>query len=57
MGGLDPVLVGVTALMAALGSMVGSQLMKTKVTNAQLKKIIGILLWMIATKMIWDLLK
>ncbi|MEJ5240433.1 MAG: sulfite exporter TauE/SafE family protein [Anaerolineales bacterium] len=57
MGGLDPVFVGVTALMAALGSIVGSQLMKTKVSSAQLKKIIGVLLWLIAAKMIWDLLK
>ncbi len=57
MGGLDPVFVGITALMAALGSIVGSQLMKTKVSSAQLKKIIGVLLWLIAAKMIWDLLK
>ncbi|PWH17650.1 MAG: sulfite exporter TauE/SafE family protein [Anaerolineae bacterium] len=38
MGGLDPVFIGITALMAALGSIVGSQLMKTKVSSAQLKK-------------------
>jgi len=56
MGGLDPVFVGLTALMAALGSIVGSQLMKTKVSSAQLKKIIGVLLWVIAAKMIFDLL-
>jgi len=55
MGGLDPVFVGITAVMAALGSIVGSQLMKTKVSSAQLKKIIGILLWLIAVKMIFDL--
>jgi hypothetical protein len=30
--------------------------MKTKLSNAQLKRIIGILLWLIAAKMIWDLL-
>jgi uncharacterized membrane protein YfcA len=57
MGGLDPVFIGVTAVSAALGSIVGSQLMKTKVSSAQLKKIIGTLLWIIAAKMIWDLLK
>ena len=56
MGGLDPVFVGVTALMAALGSILGSQLMKTKVSSVQLKKIIGVLLWVIAAKMIFDLL-
>jgi hypothetical protein len=43
--------------MAALGSIVGSQLMKTKVSSVQLKKIIGVLLWVIAAKMIFDLLK
>jgi hypothetical protein len=57
MGGLDPVFIGITAVSAALGSIVGSQLMKTKVSSAQLKKIIGVLLWVIAVKMIFDLFK
>ncbi len=57
LGGLDPVFLGINALMAALGSIVGSQLMKTKVSSAQLKKIIGVLLWVIAVKMIFDLFK
>lgn len=57
MGGIDPVFIGVTAVSAALGSIVGSQLMKTKVSSAQLKKIIGVLLWIIAVKMIFDLFK
>jgi uncharacterized protein len=57
MGGLDPLFIGIMAVMAAGGSIVGSQLMKTKVSNAQLKRIIGILLWLIAAKMIFDLLK
>lgn len=57
MGGLDPIFIGVTAVMAAAGSIVGSQLMKTKVSSAQLKKIIGVLLWVIAVKMIFDLFK
>lgn len=57
MGGLDAVFIGVTALMAAIGSIVGSHLMKTKVSSSQLKKIIGILLWLIAAKMTFDLLK
>jgi uncharacterized membrane protein YfcA len=43
--------------MAALGSIIGSQVMKTKVSNTQLKKIIGVLLWLIAAKMIFDLVK
>jgi len=57
LGGLDPVFLGINALMAALGSIVGSQLMKTKVSSTQLKKIIGVLLWVIAVKMIFDLFK
>lgn len=57
LGGLDPVFIGITAVMAALGSITGSQLMKTKVSSAQLKKIIGVLLWLIAAKIIFDLLK
>jgi hypothetical protein len=43
--------------MAAAGSIVGSQLMKTRLSSAQLKRIIGLLLWLIAVKMIFDLFK
>jgi uncharacterized membrane protein YfcA len=57
MGGLDPLFIGITAVMAAAGSIVGSQLMKNKISNAQLKRIIGVLLWLIAAKIIFDLLK
>jgi len=57
MGGLDPLFVGVMAVMAAAGSIIGSQLMKTKVSSQQLKRIIGVLLWLIAIKMIFDLIK
>lgn len=55
LGGLDPLFVGLMALMAASGSIVGSQLMKNKLSSAQLKRIIGLLLWIIAAKMILDL--
>lgn len=57
LGGLDPTFIGITAGMAAAGSITGSQLMKTRVSTSQLKRIIGILLWGIAVKMILDLLK
>jgi hypothetical protein len=57
LGGLDPLFIGITSVMAAAGSIVGSQLMKTKLSSAQLKKIIGVLLWLIAAKMIFDLVK
>lgn len=57
LGGLDPLFVGLMAVMAAAGSIVGSQLMKNKLSSAQLKRIIGVLLWIIAAKMIFDLFK
>ena len=43
--------------MAAAGSIAGSQTMKKKLSSSQLKRIIGILLWLIAANMIFDLLK
>jgi uncharacterized protein len=55
LGGLDPWFVGVMALMAAIGSIVGSQYMKNRMTSRQLKRMIGILLWLIALKMIIDI--
>jgi uncharacterized membrane protein YfcA len=57
MSGLDPWFVGTMAVMAAAGSIVGSQLMKTKLSSTQLKKVIGVLLFVIAAKMIFDLIK
>ena len=57
LGGLDPLFIGITAVMAAAGSIIGSQLMKTKVSSQQLKRMIGVLLWLIAIKMIFDLIK
>lgn len=55
MGGLDPIFVSVMAIMSAFGSMLGSHLMKTKFSSSQLKKVIGILMFVIAIKMIIDL--
>lgn len=57
MGVLDPLFVGIMAVMAAGGSIIGSQLMKTKLSSTQLKKVIGVLLFLIAAKMIFDLVK
>ncbi len=57
LGGIDPLFVGINAVMAAIGSLVGAQLMKTKISSSQLKMMIGILLWLIAAKMIFDLVK
>jgi hypothetical protein len=44
------------AILAAAGSLVGSRVMRTRLTSAQLKRFIGILLWVIAAKMGWDLI-
>ena len=57
LGGIDPLFVGINAVMAAIGSIIGAQLMKTKLSSAQLKMMIGVLLWLIAAKMIFDLVK
>jgi len=57
LGGLNPVFLGVMAVMSASGSIVGSQMMKTKISSSQLKKIIGVLLMVIAAKMIFDLVR
>ena len=57
LGGLDPMFIAVTAVAAAAGSIAGSQLMKARLSSAQLKPIIGILLWLIAAKMVLDLFK
>lgn len=56
LGRLDPFFIGLMAVMAAAGSIAGSQLMKTKLSSTQLKQVIGLLLWLIAAKMIFDLL-
>ncbi|HEY0949841.1 sulfite exporter TauE/SafE family protein [Nocardioides sp.] len=55
LGGIDPAFIGVTAVAAGAGSIIGSQVMKTKMSNAQLKRVIGLVLWLIAAKMILDL--
>jgi hypothetical protein len=56
MSRLDPWFVGIMAVMAAAGSIAGSQLMKTKLSSKQLKKVIGVLLFLIAAKLMWDIL-
>ena len=57
LGGISPVFLVIMAVMSALGSIIGSQMMKTKISSAQLKKIIGVLLMVIAAKMIFDIIK
>ena len=56
LGGLDPLFLVTMALLAAGGSLAGSHLMRTRLTGPQLKRIIGVLLFVIAAKIALDLL-
>jgi len=56
-GKIDMTFLGIMALAAAAGSLAGSQLMKEKLSSSQLKKIIGVVLWLVAAKMFFDVLK
>ncbi len=56
LGGLEPRFLAIMALAAGGGSLVGSNWMKTRLSSQQLKRIIGVLLWLIALKMVFDLI-
>jgi len=55
-GKLDATFLGTMAALAAGGSLAGSQLMQ-KISSVQLKKIIGVVLWLVAGKVFLDALK
>lgn len=57
MGNLDGILVGVSAVAAAGGSLVGSRVMTSKISNLQLKRLIAVILWVVAAKILWDLMR
>ena len=57
LGGLDPAFVLTMAVLATTGSLVGSHVMQTRLTATQLKRFIGVLLWVIAAKIAWDLVR
>lgn len=54
-GRLDMTFLAIMAVMAAAGSLAGSQLMKEKLSSSQLKRIIGVVLWLVAAKMALDI--
>jgi uncharacterized protein len=56
LGGLDPAFLVVTGTAAVVGALAGSWLARFKLSSAQLKRVIGVLLWVIAGKIIWGLL-
>jgi uncharacterized membrane protein YfcA len=55
LGGLTPSFLAVTGVAAILGALAGSWLARFKLSSGQLKRIIGILLWLIAGKFVWGL--
>jgi len=56
LGGLDARFLAVTGTAAVIGALAGSWLARFKLSGAQLKRIIGVLLWGIALKIVWGLL-
>lgn len=54
--GLDWTFVTFTAVASIAGALIGSWLMKTRVTSLQLKRVIGASLLLMAGKIVWDLL-
>lgn len=54
-GDLNVALVVVAGTAAAAGSLVGSRIMTARVSSTQLKRLIGVLLWVVAAKLVWDL--
>jgi uncharacterized protein len=55
-GNIDFWLLLFCAISSIAGAIIGSYLMKKKMTTRQVKLAIGIVLYIVATKMIWDLL-
>ena len=55
LGGLDYTFLGVMALAAIGGALLGAYLMRYKLSSAQLKRIIGLVLFVVAAKIVWGL--
>jgi hypothetical protein len=55
LGGLDPKFLIATGAAAVVGALVGAWLARFKLSSAQLTRVIGVLLWVIAGKIIWGL--
>jgi uncharacterized membrane protein YfcA len=56
LGGLNPTFLAATGAAAIVGALAGSWLARFKLSSAQLKRVIGVLLWAIAIKIVWGLL-
>jgi len=57
LGNIDLKLLSLCAIGSISGALLGAYLMKRKLSGKQVKTVIGIILYLIAAKMIWDLLK
>jgi len=57
LGNIDHSLLILCAIGSILGAFLGNYLMRRKLSAPQVKKVIGIVLYLIAIKMIWDLIK
>jgi len=57
LGNIRLPLLAICAIGSVLGALLGAHLLKKKLSGKQVKTVIGIILYLIASKMIWDLLK
>jgi hypothetical protein len=55
LGGLDPWFVATMAVLAATGSFAGSRITQSRISADHLKRGIGVLLWVLAAVIVWDL--
>jgi hypothetical protein len=57
LGNMKLLLLAICAIGSVSGALLGAALLKKKLSGKQVKTVIGIILYLIAAKMIWDLLK
>jgi len=57
LGNIDTRLLSICAIGSIAGAILGAYLMKKKLSRAQVKTAIGLILYLIALRMIWDLLR
>jgi len=57
LGNMKLSLLAICAIGSVSGALLGADLLKRKLSGKQVKTVIGIILYLIAAKMIWDLLK
>lgn len=53
---IDWILLGLTAVAAIFGGIIGNQIMHTKMDPRQVKKLLGMILWLLAGSLIWKMI-